>query len=61
MLKGLKHTQRTEINAMASILVRITRKDDQAAIELAWKEEKQRIKSDGSGSQSYSTIEPGQE
>lgn len=36
-----------------------TRKEDQAAIELAWKGEKQRIKSEGSGGQSYSTIDNG--
>ncbi|XP_078345854.1 uncharacterized protein LOC144631321 [Oculina patagonica] len=35
------------------------RKEDQEAIELAWKEEKQRINSDASGSQSYSAIKNG--
>jgi len=37
------------------------RKADQEAIDLAWKEEKQRINSDPSGSQSYSAIKNGNE
>jgi len=32
------------------------RKADQEAIDLAWREEKQRINSDANGSQSYSSI-----
>ena len=46
---------------LAFIFTRDTRKEDQAAIELAWKEEKQHIKSEGNGGQSYSTIENGQD
>jgi len=37
------------------------RKADQEAIDLAWREEKQRINSDASGSQSYSSIKNGNE
>ena len=41
--------------------IRGPRKEDQEAIDLAWKEEKQRINSDPSGSQSYSAIKNGHE
>lgn len=37
------------------------RKEDQEAIEQAWKEEKQKINSDSNGAQSYSTINNGKE
>lgn len=43
------------------LCVRGLRKADQEAVDLAWKEEKQRINSDPSGSQSYSAIKNGNE
>lgn len=42
-----------------SSAIRGLRKGDQEAIDLAWKEEKQRINSDPSGSPSYSAIKNG--
>ena len=41
---------------MYFFFIRALRKADQEAIDLAWKEEKQRINSDANGSQSYSAI-----